>query len=168
MSGYENWIASAYDKNGNVIKKTWDAYLPREQKIYEAILSERLDKITTSIGELEKRFDVGAEFAYGFVDGISEALAEPISREDLEKLEEDTVFTLAFDFETLYKKMVEYKAEHLYNLPQWDNIFTPERRKEMFWEQKKSGTITKGSEPGRNDPCPCGSGKKYKKCCGAN
>jgi preprotein translocase subunit SecA len=22
-------------------------------------------------------------------------------------------------------------------------------------------------EPGRNDPCPCGSGKKYKKCCGA-
>jgi SWIM/SEC-C metal-binding protein len=22
--------------------------------------------------------------------------------------------------------------------------------------------------PGRNDPCPCGSGRKYKKCCGAN
>jgi preprotein translocase subunit SecA len=22
--------------------------------------------------------------------------------------------------------------------------------------------------PGRNDPCPCGSGKKYKKCCGKN
>jgi preprotein translocase subunit SecA len=21
---------------------------------------------------------------------------------------------------------------------------------------------------GRNDPCPCGSGKKYKNCCGAN
>ncbi len=24
----------------------------------------------------------------------------------------------------------------------------------------------KGAQPGRNDPCPCGSGKKYKKCCG--
>lgn len=24
-----------------------------------------------------------------------------------------------------------------------------------------------GAQPGRNDPCPCGSGKKYKKCCGA-
>ena len=24
------------------------------------------------------------------------------------------------------------------------------------------------NKPGRNDPCPCGSGKKYKKCCGAN
>ncbi|TVP74809.1 MAG: hypothetical protein EA352_09945 [Gemmatimonadales bacterium] len=27
--------------------------------------------------------------------------------------------------------------------------------------------ITTEDEPGRNDPCPCGSGKKYKKCCGA-
>lgn len=28
-------------------------------------------------------------------------------------------------------------------------------------------TIVKGVQPGRNDPCSCGSGKKYKKCCGA-
>ena len=28
--------------------------------------------------------------------------------------------------------------------------------------------VIKEKEPGRNDPCPCGSGKKYKKCCGAN
>ena len=27
--------------------------------------------------------------------------------------------------------------------------------------------VRKEKEPGRNDPCPCGSGKKYKKCCGA-
>ena len=28
--------------------------------------------------------------------------------------------------------------------------------------------VTKGRKIGRNDPCPCGSGKKYKKCCGVN
>ncbi|MBK5293816.1 MAG: preprotein translocase subunit SecA [Acidobacteriia bacterium] len=28
-------------------------------------------------------------------------------------------------------------------------------------------TVIKAKEAGRNDPCPCGSGKKYKKCCGA-
>ena len=28
-------------------------------------------------------------------------------------------------------------------------------------------TSTRGAKVGRNDPCPCGSGKKYKKCCGA-
>ncbi|MBE6837600.1 MAG: preprotein translocase subunit SecA [Ruminococcus sp.] len=32
----------------------------------------------------------------------------------------------------------------------------------------KSGGRTVGKKVGRNDPCPCGSGKKYKKCCGAN
>lgn len=31
----------------------------------------------------------------------------------------------------------------------------------------KVGTLVKAPEPGRNDPCLCGSGKKYKKCCGA-
>jgi uncharacterized protein YecA (UPF0149 family) len=25
--------------------------------------------------------------------------------------------------------------------------------------------VNEKSEPGRNDPCPCGSGKKYKQCC---
>jgi preprotein translocase subunit SecA len=28
--------------------------------------------------------------------------------------------------------------------------------------------VVKGTKVGRNDPCPCGSGKKYKKCCGQN
>ena len=31
-----------------------------------------------------------------------------------------------------------------------------------------SGTVVKGKKVGRNDPCPCGSGKKYKNCCGNN
>jgi SEC-C motif-containing protein len=31
---------------------------------------------------------------------------------------------------------------------------------------RKLEPIVKGAQPGRNDPCPCGSGKKYKKCCG--
>lgn len=28
--------------------------------------------------------------------------------------------------------------------------------------------IHSSDKPGRNDPCPCGSGKKYKQCCGKN
>ena len=32
----------------------------------------------------------------------------------------------------------------------------------------KVETLRKEATPGRNAPCPCGSGKKYKKCCGAN
>ena len=35
-------------------------------------------------------------------------------------------------------------------------------------QPKKSVTVRKSQKVGRNDPCPCGSGKKYKKCCGQN
>ena len=35
-------------------------------------------------------------------------------------------------------------------------------------EVKRRPVVRKTQKPGRNDPCPCGSGKKYKKCCGLN
>lgn len=35
-------------------------------------------------------------------------------------------------------------------------------------EAKRQPVVNKGAKVGRNDPCPCGSGKKYKKCCGFN
>ena len=37
-----------------------------------------------------------------------------------------------------------------------------------FYRQRhcESSTVTSEEKIGRNDPCPCGSGKKYKKCCG--
>lgn len=37
-----------------------------------------------------------------------------------------------------------------------------------FWRNKRMGGTVRNEEPksGRNDPCPCGSGRKYKQCCG--
>ncbi|MDD2741151.1 MAG: UPF0149 family protein [Rhodocyclaceae bacterium] len=37
-----------------------------------------------------------------------------------------------------------------------------------FWRNKRSGGTVKREDPksGRNDPCPCGSGRKFKQCCG--
>lgn len=45
--------------------------------------------------------------------------------------------------------------------------------REFGWNQSTNGTISQPyvkttSKIGRNDPCPCGSGKKYKRCCGRN
>ena len=76
--------------------------------------------------------------------------------------------TLAFDKELLYKNMVDAKADWLYNLPMWDNIFDEAKKKELYRIAKKANTVIKGAKIGRNDPCPCGSGKKYKFCCGRN
>ncbi len=42
-----------------------------------------------------------------------------------------------------------------------------EAEEELLKNTEKVEPIHADAEPGRNDPCPCGSGRKYKKCCGA-
>ena len=165
MALYEEWFKRAYTKDGKANNALWDEYLPKEQKIYEYILENKVEKLEGTIKELAEKFDMSQEFIAGFIDGINETQDPAIS---LENLTADTQISISIDFERLYKQMVEYKADHLYNLPQWDNIFTEEQRKIFYKNQKSSKTIIKGKKIGRNDPCPCGSGKKYKKCCGAN
>ena len=59
--------------------------------------------------------------------------------------------------------VISYEQEVLGKVRKYYQI-TGEGKKHL--EQKKSGTIVKGKKIGRNDPCPCGSGKKYKQCCG--
>jgi uncharacterized protein YecA (UPF0149 family) len=41
-----------------------------------------------------------------------------------------------------------------------------EAEEELLKKTKKVDPIKAEHEPDRNDPCPCGSGRKYKKCCG--
>jgi preprotein translocase subunit SecA len=82
-------------------------------------------------------------------------------------MEEDTEVSLEYDREKLYYNMVGCKANWLYELPEWDNLLSAEVRKDLYKKQKASGTyVREGKKIGRNDPCPCGSGKKYKQCCG--
>ncbi len=77
----------------------------------------------------------------GFLDGINDSLKV---QNPIETMDENTNVSLSFDKELLYKNMVDAKADWLYNLPQWDKIFTPKRkRKELYIEQKKSGTVVK-------------------------
>ncbi len=42
---------------------------------------------------------------------------------------------------------------------------------DAYWKARRRAEATtelRARKPGRNDPCPCGSGRKYKRCCGAN
>ena len=163
MGIYANWINAAYDEQGGLVGRTWDAYLPLEQKIYEGMLERKDPVLKGTVAELSKAYDMTSEQTLGFLDGISGAMPEMPEFDDFT---EETMVDTVIDFEKLYKKMVEYKADHLAALPQWDNIFTTEERKRMYKEQKASGTVIVGEKTGRNEPCPCASGQKYKKCCG--
>ena len=99
----------------------------------------------------------------GFIDGINDSLK---NQYDLETLEADTKLELDINLETLYYNMLDAKAEYLYTLPQWDGIFSEEKRVEIQKQYKESKIVRNLEKVGRNDACPCGSGKKYKKCCG--
>ncbi len=164
MSLYENWLVMAYNKDGVSLPELWDKYMPLEQTVYEDLIGNKIDKISGTVGELAEKFNMIPEFVCGFLDGINDATGNTV---DMKEIEETTKINITIDFEKLYKKMVEYKAEHLCSLKEWDNIFDAETRKRFTSEQKKSGTFVNENKVGRNDPCTCGSGKKYKKCCGA-
>lgn len=165
MTLYENWVDKAFSKDGKSVDKIWDEYLPLEQKIYEYVLGQKVTVLEGTISQLAVRFNMTPEAIVAFIDGMNDALTTPF---DMKTLEEETQVKIEIDFAKLFKKMVEYKAEHLYNLPEWDGIFDQETRRRLTMEQKKSRTVVHSEKIGRNDPCPCGSGKKYKKCCGAN
>ena len=165
MALLQQWRDTAYSQqmDKNTMQKFWGTYFELEKNIYAQLLENPDEEVKGTVKELAEKYDVEVFTMTGFLDGINESLKE---ENPIEEMEEDTVVSLAFDKEKLYKNMVAAKAEWLYELPQWENIFSAEKRKELYKEQKASGTIRKEKKIGRNDPCPCGSGKKYKKCCG--
>ena len=164
MALHDAWKRIAFDTQGNAVKHVWDDYLIKEKKVYREILDQKLDKIEGTMEELGKRFELSGMHMAAFVDGIHEAVD---GLPPVDELEADTAVKLDIDFKRLFKQMVEYKAKDLYTLDEWDNIFPPEEQREYYLEQKKAHTVIRTDKTGRNEPCPCGSGKKYKKCCGA-
>lgn len=165
MTLLENWRNLAYGDGTNDKQKQelWKKYFLTEKGIYEKILSDYKTQIKCTLKELAEKFDTDIQTITGFLDGINESIkvSNPI-----ETMDEDTEICIDIEPEKLYYNMVEAKADWLYNLPQWDDILTEERRKELYKEQKNSATVVKDKKVGRNDPCTCGSGKKYKFCCG--
>ncbi len=167
MALLQDWQAIAYNKetNKNELQKFWQDYFLIEKGIYEKLLTNPNEVVKGTVKELADRYKIDVMTMTGFLDGINDSLKEP---NPIETMTEDTEVNLGFDKEKLYKNMVDAKADWLYNLPEWDLIFSAEKKKALYLEQKKSGTIIKPKKIGRNDPCPCGSGKKYKYCHGRN
>lgn len=165
MSLLEQWREFAYahqDTPANE-QKFWADYFIKEQGVYETILKNPEEVVSGTVKELAEKFGLELLYMVGVLDGINTSLK---TENPIETMEEDTVVNLGYDPEKLYYNMVACKAEWLYTLPQWNAILTEERRKELYRKQRSSTTIVKGKKVGRNDPCPCGSGKKYKMCCG--
>ena len=167
MGLLQQWrdTANSQQTDKKVLQKFWTDYFMIEKGIYEKLLSEPDVKVKGTVKELAAKYEIPVMTMVGFLDGIDESL---IVQNPIEEMDEDTEVNLIFDKEKLYKNMVDAKADWLYGPPMWDNIFDEDKKKALYREAKKANTVIKGKKVGRNDPCPCGSGKKYKFCCGKN
>lgn len=165
MSYYEQWqeilnAGNSSQENESVIQK----YYQLETAAYEMILQGKQDHIQDKAAEMAARLGFGGQMAIflGFLDGLQTSLKNEL---DLSAVEDDTEVSLAIDFRKLYWQMHEAKAEWLYTLKAWDEVL-PKEEQQALTREYRTSKIVRREKIGRNDPCPCGSGKKYKNCCG--
>jgi uncharacterized protein YecA (UPF0149 family) len=161
----ETWREIAYnqEQTQKQYNEFWAAYFAQEKEVYKDILSNYGTVVSGTVAELAEKYNMEVLTMVGFLDGINDSLKKS---NPIDKLSETTKVNLDYDAEKLYKNMVAAKADWLYGLEEWNSILSEEKKKELYKEEKMSGTVIKEKKVGRNEPCPCGSGKKYKHCCG--
>ena len=162
MALYEKWTEQIEAHQGRE-DSFWTKYLDQEKDNYQIILAEQRQVIAGTIAELAPTYSMDETTFIGFLDGINESI-DPVL--ELDTLEADTPIQFTIDWEKLYFNMHAAKADWLYSLPEWEPILSEEKRKEITKAYRLSGTDIAPPKVGRNEPCPCGSGLKYKKCCG--
>ena len=164
MSLYSEWKdLTEIERSPDEHKKFWDEYLDAETENYKKLLSDPTHEYKGTLAELSEAFNMDPVTFAGFLDGINTSLKKELK---LDGLGLNSKISLNVDLEKLYFNMLDAKASWLYTLPQWDSLLTDEKRKEITKEFRSSKMFINETSVGRNDPCPCGSGKKYKKCCG--
>ena len=165
MSLFKDWEDLISNQTDESFPDFWEKYSSTEKKIYSDILDRPTEKVTGTFQSLVDKYEADPLLVMGFLDGINTSLRE---EQDLESITEESEICLDIDMEKLFFNMLVAGADYLFTLPQWETILTEEKSLEIVKNYKRSKTVVKDKEPGRNDPCPCGSGKKYKKCCGKN
>lgn len=165
MKLYKQWEQMIDNQTDETFPGFWEKYSDTEKAIYSSILDHPTEIVEGTFQELVEKYGADPILFMGFLDGIDSSLN---ASQDFKNFEENSAIRLDIDYEKLFYNMLVAEADYLYTLPQWEIVLTDDVRESIITSYKRSRTVVKEKEPGRNDPCPCGSGKKYKKCCGAN
>ena len=166
MSLINDWRDMAYSATANKgdLQRLWQDYFLKEKAIYAELLKDPDTEVRGTVSGLAEKYGISIMYMTGFLDGINDSLKVA---NDLEEMTEETEVSLGFDKEKLFRNMVDAKADWLYGLSEWNDIYSKEEQERLIKDQKKSHTfVREGRKIGRNEPCPCGSGKKYKNCHG--
>lgn len=163
MTIYAQWKDLIENQTDETFESFWKEYSDTESRIYADILKDVAKPLAGTFKELVDRFNADPVLFMGFLDGIQTSLVESFP---LENIDDASALSILVNPEALYLNMLIAEAEYLHTLPQWDNVLTEAKRASITKVYKKTKTIVNNNKTGRNDPCPCGSGKKYKHCCG--
>ncbi len=163
MSLYAQW-KEMIENQGTTgeSQKLFENYLEQETQAYKEILATGTASITGKVGELAQKYNMDNVIFMGFLDGINSSFDSEL---DLDDITEDSEIDKTILLQKLYYNMLNAKANWLYGLDEWDDLLSTEERgqiRKQFNEEHRAVS----NKVGRNDPCPCGSGKKFKKCCG--
>ena len=165
MVGNKLYYSSFYPDDRGLLSAQGDKpyYMPTEDEIWDMGMYGFLPDHPASVKfakYLAGAFDIGREKA----DMIAE-IVQQIIRSDCEMAD---IFNVLEDFGVVATSQHELKAMTGQINELWNNTrmlvnrgFTPN---ELVKQQRKLFVVPPKVYP--NDPCPCGSGKKYKKCCG--
>ena len=164
MTLFKEWTNLIQNQTKETFDDFWKEYSEAETKIYSDILDHPDEPMQGTLKELADKFEVRPVIFMGFLDGINESIEQ---KNELENFDEDSAVDLKIVPEKLFFNMLKADADYLYGLPQWETILGEERMKQIADEYRRSRTVRRETPKiGRNDPCPCGSGRKYKHCCG--
>lgn len=155
QTSYQQYIKKYYSLETNAYDMILKAYPDNKD-----LLSGKADEMAKKLGFTPDTMEIFV----GFLDGINTSLKEEI---DVKSIDDNTMINIDIDYEKLYYNMRDAKAEWLYGLSAWNKVLSKEKIDEIAHRYREDN-IVHSTKIGRNDPCPCGSGKKYKKCCGKN
>lgn len=168
MSYFDLWNERIEDASDQAKYTAYvQGYYDLEAQAYDRILSAFPDNSSLTEGSAATLAEAlgfkrdQMDIFVGFLDGINPSLLEELKPESID---DEAHISLKIDYEKLYWNMRDAKADWLYNLPSWKNVLDNEKRSEITRSFRDSKTIHV-EKVGRNDPCPCGSGKKFKQCC---
>lgn len=164
MKIYETWEnMQNLCQNEMQQRELWGTYYNQETEAYKMILAAKNFEIKGTAKSIAEGFNMEIAILAPFIDGINTSLKKEL---DVKAIEEETEIEMTIVPEKLYYNMLNAKAKWLYELKEWNDVLPESRRVEITraWRQDQQAVSTK--TVGRNDPCPCGSGKKYKNCCG--
>lgn len=164
MSLYTEWNENLKNiKTQEEYQEFFKDYMGKEAECYRKILESKNALIQGTLKDLAAKNEMTNVQFIGFLDGANTSFKEEL---DLDSLTEESEVNAELDWEKLLWNMHDAKAEWLFGMNEWNNIFDEEKRKQIKKDFNRSKQVVAGEKIGRNDPCPCGSGKKYKKCCG--